>query len=161
MPNGKKQTGNLGEDLAARYLKKLGYKILKRNLKNYLGEIDILAEAPLKHSRHPGLACPEPGRGDPGSSLDSGSGAGMTSKVSSFFKRKNRAIVVVEVKTKSGSEFGEGFEMVNYFKQKKLLSLAKQLQTDYPDRTIRIDVVSVDTSQDPPEIKHFVSAVEE
>lgn len=136
MPYFKKQTGDFGEDLATRYLKKHGYKILERNLKNYLGEIDILAVAPSNR--------PEQSRG-----------------ALSLFKRCNNSdIVIIEVKTKSGSEFGEGFEMVNHFKQKKLLSLAKMLQTKYPDRTIRIDVVSVDASQEPPEIKHFENAVE-
>jgi len=75
--------------------------------------------------------------------------------------RDKSDIVVVEVKTKSGSEFGEGFEMVNYFKRKKLLQLAKYLQKDYARATIRIDVVSVDLSQDPAEIKYFKSAVED
>lgn len=114
----KKQTGNFGEDLTTRYLKKHGFKILARNYTTKIGEIDILA-------------------------------------------RQKDVIVVVEVKTKSGSDFGEGFEMVNYFKQKKLLSLAKLLQTKYPDRTIRIDIVSVDATQNPPEIKHFENAVED
>ncbi len=37
-------TGNAGEDAAADYLKKGGYKILGRNLALLCGEIDILAE---------------------------------------------------------------------------------------------------------------------
>lgn len=39
-----KQTGNLGEDLAAKYLEDKGYKILDRNVNFEFGEIDILAE---------------------------------------------------------------------------------------------------------------------
>jgi len=39
-----KTTGNIGEDAAAEYLKKNGYKILERNLRLVCGEIDILAE---------------------------------------------------------------------------------------------------------------------
>jgi len=39
-----KDTGNWGEDKAVEYLRKLGYKILERNLRLFCGEIDILAE---------------------------------------------------------------------------------------------------------------------
>lgn len=143
----KKDTGNLGEDLAAQHLKKHGYKILERNLKNYLGEIDILAVAPISRIKSAIPLRPAGWRGFAG--------------LSGSRKSARSDIVIVEVKTKSGRDFGEGFEMVNFYKQRKLLALAKQLQTDYPNRTIRIDVVSVDTSCDPPEIKHFENAVEE
>ncbi|MCG2712637.1 MAG: YraN family protein [Candidatus Omnitrophica bacterium] len=39
----KKELGILGENIAAEYLKKHGYKIIKRNYRNRLGEIDIIA----------------------------------------------------------------------------------------------------------------------
>lgn len=39
-----KDTGNEGEELAAEYLLKLGYKVLERNLRLFCGEIDILAQ---------------------------------------------------------------------------------------------------------------------
>lgn len=39
----KKDTGNIGEALAASYLKKKGYRILKRNWRTIFGEIDIVA----------------------------------------------------------------------------------------------------------------------
>ena len=35
--------GQRGEDLAASYLKKKGYKIIHRNFKTMIGEIDIIA----------------------------------------------------------------------------------------------------------------------
>lgn len=38
------QTGRYGEDLACNFLKKQGYKILKRNYRIRGGEIDIVAE---------------------------------------------------------------------------------------------------------------------
>ena len=75
--------------------------------------------------------------------------------------RHKSDIVVVEVKAKSTSDFGAGYEMVNFYKQKKLLSLAKNLQKKYSEATVRIDVISVDLSQDPPDILHFENAVEE
>ena len=39
-------TGARGEQAAAKYLKRHGYRILARNLRNRYGEIDLLAEAP-------------------------------------------------------------------------------------------------------------------
>lgn len=38
--------GKLGEDLAAQFLQKQGYKILSRNFRSKLGEIDIVALDP-------------------------------------------------------------------------------------------------------------------
>lgn len=39
-----KKTGNLGEDLACRFLMKQGYKIIERNYWKKCGEIDIIAK---------------------------------------------------------------------------------------------------------------------
>ncbi|MFZ5366396.1 MAG: YraN family protein [Patescibacteria group bacterium] len=38
--------GILGEDLAVKFLKKNGYKILQRNFRSKFGEIDIIAQDP-------------------------------------------------------------------------------------------------------------------
>jgi len=40
----KKQTGDVGEDYCAKYLKRRGYRIVCRNYRKPCGEIDIIAE---------------------------------------------------------------------------------------------------------------------
>ena len=45
-PTSNQSFGALGEKLAADYLKQKGYKILQKNYKNKLGEIDIIARDP-------------------------------------------------------------------------------------------------------------------
>ena len=40
----KKQVGNSGEDIAAEFLGKKGYRILERNYRSRRGEIDIIAK---------------------------------------------------------------------------------------------------------------------
>jgi putative endonuclease len=44
MLNRKQKFGEKGESIAARYLKKNGYKILEKNYRTKLGEIDIIAK---------------------------------------------------------------------------------------------------------------------
>lgn len=44
MSQQRKKIGKIGEDLAASFLTKKGYKILERNWRCFLGEIDIIAQ---------------------------------------------------------------------------------------------------------------------
>ena len=44
MLNQKQKTGEKGENIAAHHLKKRGYKILEKNYRTKLGEIDIIAK---------------------------------------------------------------------------------------------------------------------
>lgn len=67
-------------------------------------------------------------------------------------------LVIVEVKTKSDTSYGQAAEMVNFRKKRKLLQLAKALWQKFPRRTIRIDVVAIDQLD---QIEHIKSAVEE
>lgn len=40
----RKDTGNIGEDIVAKYLEEKGYEIIERNFMCKLGEIDIIAQ---------------------------------------------------------------------------------------------------------------------
>lgn len=44
MPSDRSRTGEEGEAAVVAHLERLGYRVLERNLRNYLGEIDIIAE---------------------------------------------------------------------------------------------------------------------
>lgn len=44
MQTSKQKSGNLGENLATKYLTRQGFQIISRNFKCYWGEIDIIAE---------------------------------------------------------------------------------------------------------------------
>lgn len=101
----KLRTGNLGEDIAVKYLKKKKYKIIDRNYKTNLGEIDIIC-------------------------------------------KKDDVIIFVEVKTmRVGSDYGDPFEKVNYYKAKKLMQNAQLylIKNKWPeDKYWQIDVISVE-----------------
>ena len=43
MGSGNRALGSLGEGIAARFLSRKGYRIIGRNIKTYVGEIDIVA----------------------------------------------------------------------------------------------------------------------
>jgi putative endonuclease len=109
-------TGSEGEEIAAKYLEGLGYKIIERNLELFCGEIDILAE-------------------------------------------DRKTIVICEVKTVKGSGFGPAKDLVRYKKQKKLRTLARAIEQQYPNRNIRVDVIGVEMYCDPPKIEHLKNVI--
>jgi putative endonuclease len=109
--------GRAGEDLACELLKKKGYKILERNYKSPLGEIDIIA-------------------------------------------REGKALVFVEVKTRSTSDFGTAKWAVGPRKQRKVSMVAldylkRHALLEYP---ARFDVVAVDLDHDQEKIELFPNA---
>jgi putative endonuclease len=70
-----------------------------------------------------------------------------------------KSIVIVEVKSVTGTGFGSAQELVRFKKQNKLKQLARALEQKYPGRTIRIDVVGVEFASDKPEIEHLINCV--
>jgi len=67
-----------------------------------------------------------------------------------------KVLVIVEVKTKSNRFFGLAEEEVDRRKQKKLLTLAKAVASQYTHQSVRIDVVAINDSA----INHIVNAIE-
>lgn len=60
---------------------------------------------------------------------------------------KDKAIVFVEVKTRSNNRFGSPAEAVDFFKQRKLVRTSKLYLSQHPqyrDFSMRIDVATVD-----------------
>lgn len=96
------QFGKEGEKAAVAYLKKNGYRILEKNFRNSIGEIDIIAE-------------------------------------------HQKAVVFIEVKTRTDHEFGAPITAINPAKQRKITKLAQSFlaQKRIEDRECRFDVVSI------------------
>jgi len=60
--------------------------------------------------------------------------------------RKDDLVIFVEVKTRSGVEFGRGFEAVNRYKKENILQVAKYYieKNNLKGCNIRFDVVSIE-----------------
>ena len=110
--------GSIGERATAEYLVKKGYQVIEMNYRTRYGEIDIVCK-PGEHSRSERNSHSGSVRGEP--------------------------LVFVEVKTKTGSDFGEPWEMVD----KRKLAQVKRVATMYLKKKklgeplCRIDVVGV------------------
>jgi len=127
-----KNIGSLAEKLACGFLIQNGYKIIERNFRNKIGEIDIVALKPKSFFQL------------------------LTRKVLSSSR-----IIFVEVKAQSGIRFGLAEERINYFKQNKLKQLAQSYlkEKNLFNRSFRIDAIRVDFSCNPAKIKHIESAI--
>lgn len=112
-----KSLGPLGEELASDHLVKKGYRLIERNFKIKIGEIDIIAE-------------------------------------------DGQTLVFVEVKTRLNKEFGQPFEAVNLFKQKKIRCIAEAYLQRKPlnGREARFDVISILLEPDKTRIEHIENA---
>jgi len=75
--------------------------------------------------------------------------------------KDGRVWVVIEVKTKFGTDFGLPQEMVGYHKQRQLKRFAQSLISEHGDIPIRIDVVAVTLGQAEPRIEYLQNVVEE
>ena len=94
-------TGHWGEERAAEFLQKEGYRIVVKNYRHRHAEIDLIAE-------------------------------------------KDKLLIFVEVKTRSGTGFGMPEEFVNYTKSRLIMKAAEHyiFDTDWMF-DVRFDIVSI------------------
>lgn len=139
-----KATGNIGEQRAAEYLQKHGYRIVERNAVYGDCEVDIIAEAYLDDEGKPV----------------------RESKLRTFleraFKRKRkgeRTLVFCEVKTRYGDSFGTGAEAVDKYKAGRYIVAAKTYQAAHGcvGGRVRFDIIEVGEDK----INHIADAFNE
>jgi len=111
------ERGRAGEDATLRAYEACGFRIVARNWRSRIGELDLVLE-------------------------------------------RGGLLVFCEVKTRSGSAFGGGYEAVTRTKQRKLRQLGDAfLQTVRPPHArIRFDVASVRLGPRGPEVELFEDA---
>ncbi len=134
-------TGQRGERIAARYLRQKGYRILGRNLRSRLGEIDLLAQAPKPDQRTIVIVEVKSGVVDVPATA-----AGMAADA------KGSA---------PSSRWARPEQHVDINKQRKLTALAGELirRRGLGDRPVRFDVVAVELRPTgDPVIRHHPSA---
>jgi putative endonuclease len=73
---------------------------------------------------------------------------------------EGRTVVFVEVKTRNGSEFGNGADAVTWSKRRRIAAIAAEFLARHRllDRPCRFDVVSIGLAQDGPAIEVYTSA---
>jgi putative endonuclease len=103
----RKQLGDLGEKESLKLLENKGYKLLEKNFRCNLGEVDLIM-------------------------------------------KKDEELVFVEVRSRTGTAFGEPYETVNITKQNKLYRLAEYYLNykNLHDLSCRFDVLSVVITSD-------------
>ncbi len=73
--------------------------------------------------------------------------------------KKNRILVVVEVKTRSSSRYGEPESFVSKAKQKHLIKAANHyLFQNHLNMEVRFDIISIVVTQEGPRITHIENA---
>ena len=109
--------GRAGEDATLRVYRARGYRVVSRNWRCPIGELDLVVER-----------------------------VGL--------------LVFCEVKTRTGSAFGGGYEAVTWSKRRKLRQLAEVFMQSYRplDARVRFDVASVWLGRRGPDVEIFEDA---
>ncbi len=137
-------TGNIGEQLAAEYLEKQGYKILERNAVYGDCEVDIICE----------------GRLDDNGNIVKESGAENFFR--RLFKRKrrgDRTLIFCEVKSRASDAYGSGAEAVTPYKAGRYIKAAKGYQSAHGSVgcPTRFDIIEISSD----EVHHIPNAFNE
>ena len=115
-------TGNKGERLAAEHLQIKGYEILQRNYRSKWGEVDIVCKFSNPKFSNPKFSNPK----------------------FSNSQMQEEYRVFVEVKTKTGEQYGEPWEMIDKHKLKQVENMGHLWCEEMGWRGLcRIDVVGV------------------
>ena len=111
------ELGKIGEEIAAQYLLKSGYKILRRNFYFDKAEIDIIAQ------------------------------------------KEEDTVVIVEVKTRNSSFFGDPQDFVTKNKIKLLVKAANEyIVSNDLNVEVRFDIIAVLKNQKEEKLEHFENA---
>lgn len=109
-------TGELGEELAANYLLKNGYKILERNWRFQKAEVDLIAQ-------------------------------------------KENILTVIEVKTRTSSDFGNPQDFVNPKKIKLLVNAVNEyVISKNLDVSVRFDIIGILKTGNETKLEHLKDA---
>ena len=110
-------TGDLGEEIASRYLTRKGYRIVERNYRTRRGELDVIA-------------------------------------------RQRDTLVIVEVKLRRGTAFGDPLDAVTPRKQRSIRLITEEyLAEREPDyQELRFDVLGILLLGGRPGITHVEDA---
>jgi putative endonuclease len=132
-----KEKGQIGEQIAKRFLVSRGYRIIDCNWRNKYGEIDIIAIE--RDTYAAGLAK----RATASKVRNAHAPAAHTHTASAPVSYRNKCVVVFEVKTRTTISAGYPEESVDYRKMKKLRNLAVLWGEQNDTFVLRIDVLSV------------------
>lgn len=131
-----KASGDIGEQIAAEYLKEQGYEILERNAKYLDCEVDIICSARLDEEGNP---------------VKTGLFKRIMGKEAGEF-----CLIFVEVKTRYGNEYGRGAEAVTPYKAGRYVLAAQnycQIK-GVVGKNVRFDVIEINDG----ELNHIRSA---
>src|SRR5689334_14896280 len=117
MSAAKQQFGELGEQIAERWLTRHGWRVMQRRYRSGHRDIDLVVE-------------------------------------------REGTVAFVEVKARSGSEFGDPVEAVNWNKQRQLIRSASTWIERHgrPSESYRFDVVGVLVEGDRVRVRHIANA---